>query len=826
VGTLLQDLRYGARMLRRSPGFTFVAVLTLMLGIGATSVIFSMVNSILLRPLPYGSPNRIALLYENSQQLPVMSVSYPDFLDWKARNRSFHQMAAFRWEDFNLTGVEDPSRIAGARVSSGFFETLGINPVLGRTFGADEDRPGVGPVVVIGEGLWKQRYRSDRNIIGQSMTLNKKSYTVIGVVPRIMPPGFLLPEQPELWIPLGLIADRIERRDMHPGLWVVARLKPGGKVESAQAEMTTIANELQNQYPGSNSGIGVTLVSVYEEMVREIRPSLLILMAAVGFVLLIACVNVANLLLARSAARQKEIAIRLALGVSRRRLIQQLLTESVLLSLLGGGLGLILVFCGIDLFMAILPPNSIPRADEINIDWRVAGFTMLVTVVSGMIFGLAPALQLSKPNLNDSLKEGGRSSSSGLRSHRFRSVLVITEIAVAVLLLVGSGLLIKSFLHLQQTDPGFKANNVLTMQLSLPESEYMESGAVTSFYREALRRVKSLPGVEQTSITTDLPMMSMGRQAAYIVKGGPIPAASEFPSVDYRLVDPDYFQAMGIRILQGRSFTDQDNETVASLVIVNEALAKRVSPNWPSESPVGKQIKIGAPADLSDPNSSNSPWLSIVGVAGDVKNYGLGAETTTEIYLPYPQAPKAGIRLARLTFNLVVRASSDPKTLIPATRREIQTLNRDLPVSGIRTMEQILSDSIARERFNMVLLGVFASIALILATVGVYGTMSYSVTQRTHEIGIRLAMGAKPSDVLALMMRQGAVLTLIGLMIGLAIALALTRVMATLLHQVSATDPAIFSFVALLIGLIALLASYLPARRATRVDPMIVLRYE
>jgi putative ABC transport system permease protein len=813
--TLFQDLRYAFRMLLKRPGFTAVAVLALALGIGANSAIFSVVNGVVLRALPYKDPEGLMMVWSllqapaGSQEFPV---SAADFTDWRDQNQVFEQIAAFHSQPFNITGAGEPEFLGGVRASANLFSLLGIEAKLGRTFLPEEDQPGAGHVVIISHGLWERRFGSDPNIIGQKLTLNDEPYTVVGVMPPgfqfprkgEMPAGYQFPRQADLYTPLAWTPNQIGNRGRE-FLAVIARLKPGVTVAQASADMDGIAERLKQQYPQFNANKEVVIVPLHQQVVSKVRTALLVLLGAVGFVLLIACANVANLLLARAASRQKEIAIRTALGASRSRVIRQLLTESMLLSLTGGTLGLLLSMWGVDLLTAISPAN-LPRVDTISVDVRVFAFTLAVSLLTGIIFGLVPAIQASKPDVNEALKEGGRASSVG--HNRFRSVLVVSEVALSLVLLIGAGLMIRSFVHLLNSSPGLKPENVLTLDVGLPRTKYT-GPQQAAFFQQVIERLKSLPGVQSAGAVYPLPLSGAEEGMGFGIAGRAALAPGEVYSAGPRWVSPDYFNVMGISLLRGRELTERDGSDSPRVVVINEAMAARY---FPDEEPIGRRVAF-------DQVNKAPNWREIVGVVGDVKHLALDSDPKPEMYFPFTQFPS-------FFMTLVVRTSGDPLNLVAAARSEVLAVKNDQPISNVHTMEELLSNSVAQRRFNMLLLSIFAGVALLLAAVGIYGVMSYSVAQRTHELGVRMALGAQTSHVLALVVKQGMTLALAGVGIGLAAAFALTRILASLLYGVSATDPLTFSVIALLLASVALLACYLPARRATKVDPMIALRYE
>jgi predicted permease len=806
IGDLAQDLHYGVRMLVKNPSFTIVAVLALALGIGANSAIFSVVNTVLLRPLPYKNPGRLVMLWEEATHLgfPKNTPSPANFIDWRAQNTVFEAMAAMVERSFNLTGVGEPERFDGRRVSANLFDLLGVQPQLGRAFRAEEDKPG-SRVVILSNGLWQHRFGGDPRVIGQALSLNGESYTVIGV----MPGSFQFPtRRDQLWVPLAFDAKEAASRGNH-FLEVIARMKPGVTLQQAQAEMSTIAARLAQQYPEENLRVGSVVTALQEQVVGDIKPALLVLLGAVGFVLLIACANVANLLLARAAARQKEIALRLALGAGRSRLTRQFLTESVLLAVIGGAVGLLLSIAGLRVLKTFIP-DTISQAQAISIDAKVLVFTGLVALVTGIIFGLAPAMQVSHLDINDTLKEGGRDAAGGTRGNRIRALLVIGEIAVSFVLLMGAGLLINSFMHLRNLHPGFRANHLLTMKIPLSEVKYPDKERRSPFYAEVLRRVQALPGVQSAAVAGNLPLTYDGDSMPIGIEGRTDPPPDQRPDVILRVVGPGYFSTMGIPLVRGRDFSEQDKADSARVVIVSEKTARHF---WPGENPIGKRLKPGS-------TSRNIPWIEIIGVVKDVRQNDFVSEPKMQMYMPYQQlnsfAPNA----------LVVRTNVEPLSLAAAVRNAIWAVDKDQPVSNLRSMDEIVSEAVARQRFSMLLLGIFAALAMVLAAVGIYGVMSYSIAQRTREIGLRIALGAQKSDVLKMILRQGLRFVAAGLAIGLAASFVLTRVMASLLFGISATDPATFVAISLVLIAVALLASYIPAVRAMKIDPMLALRYQ
>ena len=799
--TLVQDLRYALRMLLKNPAFAFVAIIALALGIGANTAIFSVVNTVLLRSLPYDDPDRLMILRENKlPQFPEFAVSPGNFLAYQSQSSTFEKLAAINGAAYNLVaGDADPERLRGARVSASLFEILRATPMEGRTFMDEEDQPGRENVVILSSGLWKRRFGSDPNIIGQSITLSTISFTVIG----IMPSTFQFPNRDtELWTPIAFTARQAQQYGSHY-LSIIGRLKQDVTPQQADVELKSIAARLAEEHPGTNAGWSLNIFPMQEYEVRDVKSGLIFLLGAVALVLLIACANVANLLLARSTARQKEMAIRSALGASRWRVVRQLLTESVLLALVGGVVGLLLAYWGMESLLA-LAPEDLPRIKDVALDGRVLGFTLVVTLMTGVIFGLAPALQASSPNLNETLKEAGRGTTSG--RHRVRNSLVILEVALALMLLICSGLMIRSFILLQRVNPGFNPNNALALNIGLPGRKYPNSENHLSFFTQLLERTSALPGVIAVGGSQSLPIQD-DFLVGFNIQGRPPVPPGEGKSTNYYAVTPDYFKAMGIPLLRGRLFTDRDNNKAPSVAIINETM---VNQYFPDEDPIGKSIHV---------TQGPEKFREIVGIVGDVKQYGLARPSPLQTYEPYLQMPFSNM-------TLVVRTENSPESFSGAIRSEVLAIDKEQPISRIRTLDQIISGSVQQQRFLMLLLGVFAAVALILAAVGLYGVMNYAVTQRTHEIGIRMALGASGGNVLRLIVGHGMMLALIGVAIGLAGAFAVTRLMATLLFSISTTDPLTFAGISVLLTGVALVACLAPARRAIKVDPMLALRHE
>ena len=806
--TLLKDFKYAVRMLFKSPGFTLTAVAALALGIGATTAIFSVVNAALLRSLPYQNPEQLVAVWEISKSEGTESVaSYPNLADWRAQNTVFEDMSAVRSRGHTITGLGEAERIEGAVVSSSFFPLLRAKAMLGRTFLPEEDTAGASRVVVMSHKLWVRKFSRDENIIDQTITLSGNPYTVIGILPADFSFPFEV-EEAELWTTTAFEGDNLNERGAHTNS-VIARLKDGASLDQAQPEMDAIAARLEQQYPETNTDSGVRVLSLRDQLVGHIELALWILLGAVIFVALIACSNVANLLLARAARRQKEMAIRSALGATRWRVARQLLTESILLALVGGGAGLLLAVWGIEAIVLYLP-EEIARLSGIGIDARVLSFTLLMSILTGLIFGLAPALKASRPDLNETLKEGGRSSASAGRGS-LRGALVVAEVALALVLLAGAGLLMKSFLRLRQINPGFDAENVLTLRVNLSGPNYKEDHQRLRFIDEALDKLRALPGVESAAFVTPPPFSGDGLGTSFSIEGRPTAPGQE-PGAAVHGVTTDYFNVLKIPIITGRHFTDRDVKGGTGAVIINQTLARR---HWPDESPLGKQISsVGIGVDDNEPKV----W-EIVGVVGDVKHVALDKKPFPEMYFPIRQQSWGW-------GYMTIRTSGDPKSLATVARAELLSIDRDQPIYRIRSLDEMISNSVAKPRFYMLLLGLFAIVGLVLAIVGVYGVISYMVSERTREIGVRMALGATRRDVLRMVLGRGLTLAAVGIVIGLGGGIAVTRVIESLLFEVSATDPLIFGTVSALLALVAAFACYVPAMRATRVDPMTALRYE
>ena len=806
---VLQNIRYGLRMLRKQPGFTAVAVLALALGVGANTAIFSVVNGVLLRPLPYTDPDNLVMVWEsNIPRSRLTNVASPaNYLDWKRQTQTLDPLAALVQIQLNLTSEGDPVELDAQYVTTNFFDTLGVQPARGRGFTEEEGQTGKDQVAVLSHNLWQQRFGGSDEVLGRAITLNGRSFTVIGIMPAEF---YFMNREILLWVPMALNPATDYRAVSGRFLMSVARLKPGVTRDQAQAEMEGIAAQLEQTHLKFNAGWTVNLVPLHEQIVGDIRPIILVLLGAVGFVLLIACANVANLLLARAATRQKELALRTALGAARSQIVGQLLTESVLLSCFGGALGLLLAYWGLKLLVAVSPDN-IPRLNEIAVDWRVLFFTIMISFVTGIIFGLVPALQSSKPDLNATLKEGGRGARVGGSSRVVRNLFVIAEVALSLVLLIGAGLMIKSFMRLQNVTPGFRTENILTLRLQLPRLKYREEAQRAVFFKQLEERMRALPGVESVGAINFLQLAGQRSATSFTIVGRPEPPPGEQPVTDVRVVTPGYFNAMAIPLIKGRLLDERDTAQSSRVLLINETMARLY---WPDEDPLGKRISV---------SWSNPGEDEIVGVVGDIRDMGLNLEVKPTIYWPHARDSYAFM-------NLVLHTRSDPKGLALAAQNEVRAIDPEQPVADIRTMEAVLSDSISRQRFNMLLFVIFASVALVLAVVGIYGVIAYSVNQRTHEIGIRMALGAQTVDILKMVIGQSMLLTGIGLAIGIGgavvLSLLISNLMSSLLFEVGATDVTTFLLVSLVLAAAAMVATVFPARRATKVDPMVALRYE
>jgi putative ABC transport system permease protein len=806
---VLQDIRYAARKLARTPGFTAIAAFTLALAIGATTAIFSVIDGVLLKPLPFRDPERVVRV-TNVRGGNRMVSSAPDFLDFRKETKSFSSLAGIDNQAMNLTGGSEPERVQAARVSATFWSLLGVQPRIGRGFAPNEDAQSAGRVVVLSDGLWKRRFGADPRIAGKTISLDGNSYTVIGVAA----PRFSFPDRPDVWVPLVFSSD-----DLNPGsrgghwMGIIGRLAPNVTVAQADAEMVALTRRLEQQYPESNTGLSGAVIPMQEYLVGDVRPALYTMLGAVAFVLLIACANVANLLLVRAASRESEMAVRTALGAGAWRIVRQLVTESVLLAVVGGVGGTLLALWGVDLLLA-MAPSGLPRIDEVAVNGSVLMFTAGVTVVTGVLFGVFPAVQAARANVSGMLKEGMRGSSGGLASRRARSGLVMAEMALAVVLLVGAGLLIRSFSKLLAVDPGFRAERVVTFSIAAPDTKYGQYTQRRALVADLTERMKRLPGAQGAAVVTGLPLSNMMiRTSAHIV-GTPQETPAERKITDVAFVTPGYFSTMGIPMVNGRDFSERDGSGAPVVAIVNQEFVKRYFPN---ENPLGKRLEIGWAQDTAATGGSVTLGGEIVGVVGNVKRRGLAQEVFPEMYASYMQ-PTFG------NFSVVVRSTADPATVMAGIRAQVRELDRDLPVSELRQLSELVSASVSRPRFYTTLLGVFASIALILAAVGIYGVISYAVSLRTRELGIRIALGATGRQVSRLVLRQGVGLALAGVVLGGAGAYWLTRLLGTLLFGVKATDPLTFLGVAGLLTAIAALACYIPARRAARVDPLLAMR--
>jgi len=812
MDTLLKDLRYGIRSLLKRPSFTAIAVITLALGIGANTAIFSLVNAVLLRTLPFADPDRLVMIWEDASfaGFPRNTPAPANYVDWRTQGQTFADMAAQDMRSFNLTGDGEPEKVEAFGVTANFFPLLGIKPALGRTFTNEEDKPGANKVVIINYNLWQQRYGGEQNIIGRQLSLSGEKYTVVGV----MPAGFqFLDSKVGMWVPIGFTAQQLARRNAHY-LTVVARLKPGVSIEGANAEVRAIQQRIAHDHPDEAGRITAYVRPLRDEVAGDVRRPLLVLSVAVGFVLLIACANIANLLLSRAASRRREMAVRSALGAGRLRIVRQLLAEGLLMSGAGAICGLVLAWWSFS-FLQRLIPDGLALSTRLTLDFQVLGFTLLLTFITTLVFALIPAFQISKMDLNLALKQGGGRSGLNAGGNRLRSAMVVAEVALALVLLVGAGLLIQTFFKLRQQYASLRSESVLTLRTVLPDKKYSELSQRISFYKQVLARVQSLPGVISAGYATSIPLAWKGGTSGFVPEGRNLEQLTSGGiayDANHRQVTPDYLKTMGITLQRGRSFNDSDNEQSIKVAIINETMARQY---WPGEDPLGKRFTMDDPTD-------KPTWVTIVGIAGDVRQMGVDEPVKAEMYFPYQQSQEPFYTPRDLT----IRTAVDPLNLVTAVRNEIHQVDPEQPISNIRTMGQMLSEETASRSLGMTLLTIFAGLALLLATVGIYGVLAYFVVQHTQEIGVRMALGAQRGNILGLVLKKGMTLTLLGVGIGLVIAFALTRLMASLLYEVSAADPVTYLAISLLLTAVAFLACYLPARRATKVDPMVALTYE
>jgi predicted permease len=802
----LIDLRYAIRTLIKTPAFTLVVVATIALGISANSAVFSVANAVLLRPLPYPDPDQLVVLNELGPRGGSISISYPSFLDWRRQAKSFERMAGFRGNSFTVSGVDSPGRITGLMTSAGFFEILGVKALRGRLFVAEDDKPASKPVALLSYSAWQTRFGGDSLIVGRTLLLNDDPVTVVGVLPHDFSFGT---NTAGVFMPLSAMTRNrsVLDRGNHQGIRALARMRPGIRIEQARAEIKTIARQLEQQYPNSNSGVSASAVSLLDLWAGNLRTTLNLMLAAVGFVLLIACANAANLLLTRASGRQRETSIRIALGASRWQLLRQLLTESVLLSTAGGAIGLLLSHWGVRALLTIAPAD-IPRLETAQVDVSVLAFTFTISAITGILFGLAPAWQASRTDANESLKSGGRTATGGVKRHRARRILLVAEVALSLVLCAGAGLMIRSFLKAKYSDPGFDTNNLLTFELFLNKN-YKTDPQQAAAFRRIVDRLGTLPGVSSASMAGCVPIDGTCWGSVFTIAGRPLPERAKLPNSQWNVLGAHYFETMRIPLKSGRTFKDSDTADSLPVMVINQAAARKFFPN---EDALGKHIKQAWP-------ESPGPWRQIVGVVGDVRQNGLDADQLAEIYLPHTQQ----------TWNsmtIVIRTFVPPASMLPAARAAIQEIDKELPISAVHTMDEYLAQSLGRRNFTMMLLGIFAGMALLLAGVGIYGVIAYSLSQRIQEIGIRMALGARRADVVRLMVGEGMATAAVGILLGLAAAFLLTRLTASLLYGVGAYDPLSFGLVCVAIVTVAMVASFVPAYRATRVDPLAALRQE
>jgi predicted permease len=807
MGTLIEDIRYGVRVLARSPGFTATAVAVLALGIAGNSAIFSIADSVLLRPLPYRDASRLVMVFEDASTygFPKDTPAPGNFADWKARNQVFEDMAAISGGSFNLTGQGNPEEILGKTVTANLFSVLGVSPAIGRDFRPEDDVPGAPRVAILSRGLWLRRFGGDPRVLGKEIWLDNEKSTIVGVMPR----GFQFPDREiEMWVPVRFTQQQLANHGNHH-LEVVARLKPGISLKSANANLAAIARELEREHPDSNAKLGTYAVPLRQELAGELRPAILMLLAAVCFVLLIACANVANLLLARSAGRRRELAVRLTLGASRGRLVRQMLTESVLLAVSAGALGLLLSTWGTQFLAKLVPAGIAPPAGT-GVDSRVVAFTFLLSVAAGILFGTIPALQTSQLRLAGALQQGGGRSGTASSGRRLRDVLVACEVALAIVLLAGAALMIRSFEALVHHDPGFRADHVLVVRTPLPRAKYGRFAPRTAFYTEVLDRVRAIPGVIAAGYTTWIPLTNWGGATWIRIEGHPDPAPGHLPIPNVRIISRDYIGALGMRLIDGRLLEERDGSGAPAVALIDQAMARSF---WPGENPLGKRFRLAG--------NQPAPWITIVGIVADVHQAGLDAPARPEMYMPYQQQD-----FGYEPEYLAVRTAGDPMALAEAVREQVWSIDNQQPVAAAMPLEELVEEALAPRRMQASLLGSFAALALLLAALGIYGVLTFAVTQRTAEIGLRLALGAQPSDVLRMVVGHGLKLFGIGAAAGLAAALLLARYISHFLYGVSATDPSSFAGITILLAAVTCLACYVPARRAVRVDPMVALRYE
>jgi len=808
MGTVWNDLRYAVRLMIKNPSFTLIAIITLALGIGANTAIFTVVNAVLLRPLGFHDPSRLVIAAEKSQY-PTISTSYENYVDWRDQSHSFESLEATRGATITLTGDGEPERLNSRYATAGMFPLLGVGAIAGRTFHPDEDRAGGAPVVLLSYGLWQRRFGGALDTVGKSITLDSHPYTIVGILPK----GFELLQPADVFLPFTPWAQTLpDDRNWHPGIIAVGRLKPGVTREQARTEMVGITKRLEEQYPIYNTGTSADVVGLQDRLVQNVRPALLLLLGAVGFVLLIACVNVANLLLARAASRGREVAIRTSMGASRWRIVRGLLTESVLISVIGGACGLMVASASLGPLLR-LAEGSVPQVFTVSLDRSVLLFTFLVSVITGLIFGIVPALRTTKLDLRETLNEGSRGSTSGLGQHRLRGVLVATEIAFAMMLLIGSGLLLRSFSRLQEVSPGFRPDHLLVADLPLSQNAYAKPEQRFQFFDRVIDRASALPGVRSVGAASFLPVSGGGGLINFNIEGRPPKTPHDYLAAGYRTITPQYMETLNVPLLQGRNIATGDTEKAPAVVVINATMARTY---FPGENPLGKRMQIGATPD------KDVPYMEIVGVVGDV-HQGLDSDPKAEMYLPYKQADAL---LPVFQLSIVLRTAGEPHAQAAALRSALGEIDPNQPLVKIRTMDENMAASVTEPRFRTWLIGIFAGLALVLAAVGIYGVMSYSVTQRTNEIGIRVTLGAQANDVFRIVVGEGMRLALLGVAVGVVAALISTRVLRTFLYGISAVDPVTFVATALLLTMVAVAASYFPARRATRVDPMVALRHE